>query len=57
MKRKIIIILFLFLTILPTNIFAISDTYFDEVKEITGVETEDDKINLYLFYGKECPHC
>lgn len=57
MKRKIIIILFLFLTILPTDIFAISDTYFDEVKEITGVETEDDKINLYLFYGKECPHC
>lgn len=57
MKRKIIIILFLFLTILPTNIFAISDTYFDEVKEIIGVETEDDKINLYLFYGKECPHC
>lgn len=57
MKRKIIIILFLFLTILPTNIFAISDTYFDEVKKITGVETEDDKINLYLFYGKECPHC
>ena len=57
MKRKIIIILFLFITILPTDIFAISDTYFDEVKEITGVETEDDKINLYLFYGKECPHC
>ena len=57
MKRKIIIILFLFLTILPTNIFAISDTYFDEVKEITGVEAKEGKINLYLFYGKECPHC
>lgn len=57
MKRKIIIILFLFLTILPTNIFAISDTYFDEVKKITGVEAKDGKINLYLFYGKECPHC
>ena len=50
MKRKIIIILFLFLTILPTNIFAISDTYFDEVKEITGVEAKEGKINLYLFY-------
>lgn len=57
MKRKIIIILFLFLTILPTDIFAISDTYFDEVKEITGVEAKEGKINLYLFYGKECPHC
>lgn len=57
MKKKIIIIAFLFLTILPTDIFALSDTYFDDVKTITGVEGENGKINLYLFYGQECPHC
>ena len=56
MKKRLLIILMLLL-ILPLNVLAISRDYKDRVASITNTEIEDNKINLYLFYGKECPHC
>lgn len=56
MKKRLLIILMLLL-ILPLNALAISKDYKDRVASITNTKTEDNKINLYLFYGKECPHC
>ena len=57
MKRKVLLIVFLLLAIIPLNTFAISDTYVDKVAKYTETPIEDGKINLYLFHGRECPHC
>ena len=56
MKKRIIILLSILL-LLPINAFALSSDYEDKVSSITNTEVEDNKINLYLFYGEECPHC
>ena len=56
MKKRFIIFLFSLLLI-PTTSFAISDNYNDVVADITDTEIEENKINLYLFHGAECPHC
>lgn len=46
MKKYIIILLVLISFIVPLNVHA-------EKKLVTS----NDKLNIYLFYGKECPHC
>lgn len=57
MKRKVILVLTLLLLIIPINIFAISKDYKDVASEITNSKVEKKKINLYLFHGRDCPHC
>jgi len=51
------IILLLLLILIPINTLAISEYYVDKVAKIVNVKTDDNKINLYLFHGAECPHC
>ena len=57
MKKKLLIILFTILLIVPLNLKALSVNYKDEVSEITGAKVEEGKVNLYLFHGRDCPHC
>ena len=57
MKRKYLIIVLLLVFLFPINTYAISKNYVDKVSSITNTEVEDNKINFYLFYGQECPHC
>ncbi len=57
MKKRLLIILFTILLILPINLNALSVTYKDEVSAITGDIVEENKANLYLFHGQDCPHC
>ena len=57
MKKYIITIIALALLLIPINGYAISKDYIDRVADAVNVKVEKDKINLYLFYGKECPHC
>lgn len=57
MKRKIILILITIMLLFPINTEALSKKYKDVVSEITKEETIENKINIYLFHGAECPHC
>ncbi|MBE6160851.1 MAG: hypothetical protein E7158_01340 [Firmicutes bacterium] len=57
MKRKILIFLISIVLLLPINSYAISKDYVDKVSPITGTKIDNEKINLYLFHGQECPHC
>ena len=57
MKKKLLLIVIALLILLPVRTFALSNDYIDKVSSITNTKIEDNKINLYLFYGKECPHC
>ena len=57
MKKKLIYILTILIIIIPINTYAISKKYIDKVANITNTEIEENKINLYLFKGQECPHC
>ena len=54
---KKVLIYILLLLAFPTNALALSQDYQDIVSKYTKVEVEDNKINLYLFHGQECPHC
>ena len=56
MKKRLIIFFVLFL-FLPFNCLALSSDYKDRVSSITNSPVDENKINLYLFHGKECPHC
>ncbi len=56
MKRLLLIVLAVFLCF-PTESFALAETYSDRVSKFTKSEIKENKINLYLFYGEECPHC
>ena len=56
MKKKLLVLLLLLL-ILPINSLAISKDYRDRVSKYTETEIDENKMNLYLFYGQECPHC
>lgn len=53
--RKILLLLLLIL--IPFNTFALSDDYTDKVYEIVGKEKTDEKVNIYFFHKKSCPHC
>jgi len=60
MKRfcKLFLVLIIsFLFVLPFSSFALSDSYNDVLYEFLDVEKEEEKINIYLFYGNGCPHC
>ena len=57
MKNRVIVFILVLLLIFPLSVKALSDEYVDIVSSITGDEIEEDKINLYLFHGAECPHC
>ena len=54
--KKLLVVLLL-LVILPFNTLAISKSYTDKVAKYTNTPIEENKINLYLFHGAECPHC
>ena len=55
MKRIIKLILFLLL-IIPTSTLALSKNYNDYVGKYYNIKN-DEKVNIYLFYSKICPHC
>lgn len=55
--KKIIIIFVTIFFLIPINTKALSESYNDIVANITGEKTEENKINLYLFYSASCPHC
>lgn len=57
MKKKLLIILSILVLFLPFKIFAISSNYVDKAASYTNASIEENKINFYLFYGRECPHC
>ena len=50
-------LLLLLILLIPINVCALSSDYEDKVYNIVNQEKEEDKINLYLFEGAECPHC
>ena len=55
--KKIMIYIFLLLMIFPINTLALSKDYTDVISKYTKTKIEDNKVNLYLFHGQECPHC
>ena len=59
--RKYFKLLFIFVIGLicfsPLSSWALSDDYEDVLADILDVEVEEDKVNIYLFYGEGCPHC
>ena len=57
MKKQLKFILLSLVLLLPINILAVSSDYVDVSASITNTKTEEGKVNLYLFYGAECPHC
>ena len=57
MKKCLVLLILALLIFSPINAYAISEDYKDKVADIMEIEKEDNKVNLYLFYGQECPHC
>lgn len=55
MKKVIKFVLFLLL-IIPTSTLALSKDYNDYVGKYYNIKN-DEKVNIYLFYSKICPHC
>lgn len=55
MKKIIKFVLFLVL-IIPTSTLALSKDYNDYVGKYYNIKN-DEKVNIYLFYSKICPHC
>ena len=60
MKKIIKCVLFLYilflLLIIPTSTLALSKDYNDYVGKYYNIKN-DEKVNIYLFYSKICPHC
>lgn len=54
---KWLLLILLIITLIPITTKALSDTYEDKLYELTNKEQEQDKINIYFFYGSGCPHC
>ena len=57
MKHLKKLVLLLLIVLIPFNTFAVASHYRDKVAKIVDVSKEEGKINLYLFHGKDCPHC
>ena len=57
MKHLKKLVLLLLIVLIPFNTFAVASHYRDKVAKIVDVPKEEGKINLYLFHGKDCPHC
>ena len=55
--KKFYWILIFILCLIPINGYAISEDYKDVVSDILETKVEKEKINIYLFRGKGCPHC
>ena len=55
MKKIIKFVLFLLL-IIPTSTLALSKDYNDYFGKYYNIKN-DEKVNIYLFYSKICPHC
>ena len=56
MKNKILTIIIFLIILMPIKTVALSTDYVDKTKDIVGV-TQEEKVNVYFFYGQECPHC
>ena len=56
-NKLLIIIIALILLIIPTSVNALSDKYEDKTAALVNVQPEENKVNIYLFYGNGCPHC
>ena len=57
MKRFIKTLFLIVLLVFPLNVFAVSKEYNDLVYKVVGEEVEKDKVNIYFFHRKGCPHC
>lgn len=55
--NKILIILISFLFFIPLTANALSSDYKDELNEILNIEKDDERVNIYFFYGQGCTHC
>ena len=55
--KKILLIALAFFLCFPIHSFALSETYSDRISKFTETDVKENRINLYLFYGEECPHC
>lgn len=55
--NKITIILISFLFFIPLGVNALSSDYKDELNEILNIEKDEEKVNIYFFYGEGCIHC
>ena len=56
-KHRLLIILLLLIVIFPIKTYALSDSYKDNIKDIVEEKEEENKVNIYFFYGDGCPHC
>lgn len=57
MKKRLLVLIFLLIALVPIKTLAISSNYVDKVADIVNVKVDKNKINLYLFHSSECPHC
>ncbi len=58
MEKKIFkCLLLLFLVLLPVKSLALSKNYEDLLYKVLDEKVEEEKINVYFFYGDGCPHC
>lgn len=57
MKKRILFLLICCFFLFPITVRAITKDYEDVVYKITDAEIEENKINVYIFHGAECPHC
>ncbi len=55
--KKIKLLFFLLLLLIPSFALAISSNYKDLVADYANVPIEENKINLYLFHSADCSHC
>ncbi len=58
-RRKLLIIFVALFTLfmLPANTLALNHSYTDRLSKLTDAKVENDKVNIYFFYGEGCPHC
>lgn len=57
MKRIIKIVVFFFLLLSVFEVKALSNDYNDKLYDTVNVKKEENKVNIYFFYGNTCPHC
>lgn len=55
--KRLLLIFLLFFIIFPAKGLAISSSYNDLIYNVVGEDIEEEKVNIYFFYGDGCPHC
>lgn len=55
-KKLLLFFIFVFFLI-PFNVFALSSDYEDILHTVVGENVEENKINIYFFYGSGCGYC